>query len=174
MGKCVICGKPTREEWHKYCNEHYKPESSSQSKRHIGLPQSYLAEGYFNEHGHLRGELITSHAKEIAQTLTQTKVKMTAAALRKFFGKVRAIQRSLQSRHTKSSQTMERDFEAVIPDILALEPYVNNAVTREVVPDLFKTFIERNVKLAVKKEKSFSEGFVKHFEYVVAFFPRSK
>jgi CRISPR/Cas system CSM-associated protein Csm2 small subunit len=169
MGTCIKCGKPTQEEWHEYCEECYrKPPKQQREGRKKGgkrpsrgLPEDYLKEGYFDEKGNLRPELITTHALSIAQTLAGA--KMTTAALRRFFGKVRFAQRRLDSTD---------DFSGVIPEILALKPYVANAVTRRVVPGLFKQFIERNVDLAVKDSKSFREGFVKHFEYVVAFFPR--
>jgi len=100
---------------------------------------------------------------EILSKPDKNRTAMTSASLRKFFGKVKLAQRKLE---------VHNDFHAIIPDILSLEPYVNNAVVRGVVPRLFQDFIEQNVKLAVSSKKTFSEGFAKHFEYVVAFFPK--
>ncbi len=88
---------------------------------------------------------------------------MKPTSLRRFFGKVKIAERKLET---------TKDFNAIVPNILTLEPYVNNAVTREVVPVLFRQFIELNVPLAVASKKAFQEGFAKHFEYVVAFFPK--
>lgn len=161
MGICIVCGKPTRQEWYKYCDEHFKSRRSPSKSRRSSLPANYLARGYFDERGNLRAELITTYAKEIAHALDRS--RMTSASLRKFFGKVKSAQRRLDS---------SNDFHAIVPDVLALEPYVNNAVTRGVVPPLFREFIERNLAIATKDKKSFREGFTKHFEYVIAFFPK--
>jgi len=165
MGRCIKCGKPTKEEWHDLCTECYREKQKERPKRKKGivrgLPEGYLNEGYFDENGNLRPQLITTHALSIAQALAGA--DMTTAALRRFFGKVRFAQRRLDS---------TGDFSTVIPEILALKPYAANAVTRQVVPSLFRQFIDCNVDLAIRDAKSFREGFVKHFEYVVAFFPR--
>lgn len=168
MGTCTRCGKPTQEEWHEYCDDCYRrlqrqQRQGAKSKKITarGLPESYLSDGYFDEKGNLRPELITTQALLVAQAFERA--KMTTTALRRFFGKVRFAQRKLDR---------TGDFSTVIPEILALKPYVANAVTRGVVPGLFKQFIDRNVDMAIVDDKSFLHGFVKHFEYVVAFFPR--
>lgn len=166
MAKCRICGKPTREEHYKFCDECFKTEGSAPHKQTSsirGLPPDYLKYGYFDEHGNLYPELIVKHAREIALALDRAKMK--TAALRKFFAKVKASQRKLEIR---------KNFHAIVPEILELVPYVNNAVTRKVVPPIFRKFIESNVELAKQDRKAFCEGFVKHFEYIVAFFPREK
>jgi CRISPR/Cas system CSM-associated protein Csm2 small subunit len=168
MGKCIKCGKLTQEEWHDYCGDCFREvkrqgRNRPRGKKDVprGLSEEYLNGGYFDDRGNLRPELIVTEARSVAQELD--KADMTSTALRRFFGKVRFAQRKLDQ---------HGDFLAIVPDILALEPYVANAVTRGVVPHLFKEFLERNVKLAVADSKSFLQGFVKHFEYVVAFFPR--
>jgi CRISPR-associated protein Csm2 len=132
-------------------------------RKKLGLPSNYLSKGYFDERGNLHEELIVAHAKQIAYALAQS--RMTATSLRRFFGKVRFIERRLERRN---------DFHAIVPEILALVPYVNNAETRRVIPAIFREFIERNVELAKKDQKAFCDGFLKHFEYIVAFFPREK
>lgn len=164
MGTCIVCGKPTRQDWHKYCDEHFRSQRKTSTKEPSasqGLPSSYLKQGYFDEKGNLRAELIGEQAQYIALELH--KADMKSASLRRFFGKVKAAQRKLESK---------KDFQAILPNVLELEPYVNNAVTREVVPSLFKEFIEANLTLAKENEKAFVKGFAKHFEYVVAFFPQ--
>ncbi len=39
-------------------------------------------------------------------------------------------------------------------------------------PPLFKQFIEHNLKWAAKDRKAFMNGFMPHFECVVAYFPK--
>lgn len=141
------------------------PTPSSQSP--MGLPNGYLQDGYFDEQQHLKRDYIVEYAQEIARQLAYDKYKpMTAAGLRRFFTKVRFLERKLMNK--------KGDFAAIAPEILALIPYVYNAKTRGVVPHLFQEFIEKNVNTAVKSQEAFLQGFLKHFEYVVAFFPKSK
>lgn len=176
--KCKKCGKETLGDNYEYCFEHrqFERSSSPASKPHTsnaasshqthqggGLPADYLKSGYFDAEKHLCSELIVAHAKEIAFALDRAGMK--AAALRKFFAKVKTIQRNLDANN---------DFAAMMPEILTLVPYVNNAVTRGVVPAIFRQFIEANVNLASRDQTAFCKGFAKHFEYIVAFFPREK
>ena len=72
MSKCKECGKPTREQWHNYCDEHFRPQrnpSTRKSSDSRGLPLNYLKQGYFDEKGNLRSELIGEQAKYIALEL---------------------------------------------------------------------------------------------------------
>lgn len=180
MATCIKCGKPTKAEHFKLCEDCYKAQRGSSSRpKRFSLPEGYLTKGYFDEHENLREELITSHAKDIAYVLDQLDMKVTA--LRKFFSKVKAIERKFESelrkkRQASLNQISDVDraaaFAAIVPDINELKPYAKNAVTREVAPRLFGEFIELNVDCAKRDEKAFCKGFVRHFEYIVAFFPR--
>lgn len=130
------------------------------------LPAGYLQGGYFNEKEKLRSELITRMAETVAKALGDAGV--TSAQLRRFFGQVRSIERDLKNRE---------DFDDVMPAILSLKPkaanYVgrgNNQWERE-RREVFRQFLDRNVDLVVEnKEKGFKEGFLPHFESVVAYF----
>lgn len=138
----------------------------SSSKGSKGLPDGYLQQGYFDEQRHLKREYIVEYADDIARKLAYDKYKqMSAAGLRRFFTKVRLLERKLM---------VKKEFAAIVPEILALIPYAHNAKTRGVVPHLFQEFIEKNVNTAVESEEAFRQGFLKHFEYVVAFFPKSR
>ncbi len=162
------------------------PSTHTSSQGSKGLPDRYLQEGYFDEGKYLRLEYIVEYAHHIAEQLAKHPVgndnrkHMGAAALRRFFTKVRFLQRKLDAK---------QDFKAIMREIRALIPYANNAQIRMVVPKLFHEFIRRNVNAVVpeelinnsqdeealtKSEHAFREGFLKHFEYVVAFFPKSK
>ena len=66
-------------------------------------------------------------------------------------------------------------FAAVRPAILELEPMVAGAVGRAKQQpardyELFKQFIDRNIAIASQGSQRFVEGFVPHFQYIVAYF----
>jgi CRISPR type III-A-associated protein Csm2 len=86
---------------------------------------------------------------------------MKSHQLRRFFNKARGIEAKLER---------EKDFEAVKADILGFKRDVAYQVGRGVVPAEFKQFIDRNVELAVEDKKSFKQGFLQHFESVLAYF----
>lgn len=149
---------------HRTATSSQQPNPSSKGAK--GLPDGYLEDGYFDTQKHLKREYIVEYAHDIAQRLAYDKYKpMSAAGLRRFFTKVRFLERKLLTKG---------DFNTIVPEILALIPYVHNAKTRGVVPNLFQEFIEKNVNTAVESKDAFCKGFLKHFEYVVAFFPKSR
>jgi CRISPR type III-A-associated protein Csm2 len=119
----------------------------------------YLKDGYFDDKGYLRPEVLDTTAMEAAKRLGNAGMK--SAQLRRFFNKARGIEVRLGR---------EKDFGAIKADILSFKSDVVYQVGRKVVPDEFKQFIDRNVELAVAGEKSFKEGFLQHFQSVLAYF----
>lgn len=148
---------------HRIAAPSQQPNPSSKGSR--GLPQGYLQEGYFNEKGYLREELITTQAREIALAFERQNMKITA--LRKFFNKIKLITR-------RFSFQADYDFDQALPEILELEPYAAYTANRGVMPYIFVEFITRNVERAKADKKAFCDGFAKHCEYVVAYFPRQR
>lgn len=138
-----------------------RPRDAGGQRRPGQLPDGYLRGGYFDDDGHLRPELIVEQARQIAEDLAQA--GLTTAALRRFFGMTRKVESRLDA---------DQSFAAVRGDLLALKPFAANAQTREVIPSLFRDFIDRNVEQAVRGEREFRKGFLPHFQYVVAYFPR--
>lgn len=179
---CASCGKETqvpfrpRSDRPVYCSDCFRgrqgsDEAPRSSPRHAdaapqrtagpGLPEGYLRSGYFDETGSLRPELIVEQARSIAEELDRA--KLSTAALRRFFGMTRRAESRLEA---------ERSFAVVRADILALKPFAASAQTREVIPSLFREFLDRNVEQAVLGEREFLKGFLPHFQYVVAYFPK--
>ena len=158
--------KPHDKKYHGDSRPSGNPHQGQNPQGGKGLPKEYLQNGYF-EGKHLKREYIVEYASDIANQLAYDPQKqMTAAGLRRFFAKVRFLERKLNN--------AKGDFAVIVPEILALIPYVHNAKTRGVVPQLFQEFIEKNVNVAAKDKDAFCKGFLKHFEYVVAFFPKNK
>ncbi len=126
---------------------------------------SYLRDGYFEtgETGgsYLRVTLLTDTAQRIAQMLSGPRMK--PHQIRRFFSHVRALESSLRN---------GAEFAAIVPGIAKLEPAATNAVTRGLAPVEFQQFIEQNAREARKSERHFRDGFVAHFEAVVAYLPK--
>jgi len=126
-----------------------------------GLPSDYLKNGYFDGNGNLFPEVIIEWPRDIAKKLYNAGIG--SAQLRNFFGEARRIEGQLSS---------GQDFDALRGRILQLDAYAASAQTRGNAPPLFKQFIEQNLKWAAKDRKSFTGGFIPHFECVVAYFPK--
>lgn len=128
-----------------------------------GLPPDYLKTGYFDEKGNVLPAVIIDWPQTIALQLDRQ--KMTSTQLRNFFAEVRRIDKQLEAGAA---------FPSLKPRILKLDAYAEYSFNKTTSPKLFRQFIEANLKWAVKDRKSFSEGFVSHFESVVAYFPKVK
>ncbi len=124
----------------------------------------YLNGGYFDSNGSIKCELLTTTAEQKAKELGSSGITYTQ--LRSFFTQVRAIERELES----------KKFPQVVPRIQRLEYLVANYVGRgqnEIERqnrEKLKRFIDRNAKLAEKDIPSFKQGFIPHFEAVIAYF----
>jgi len=123
-----------------------------------GWPADYLEDGYFDEKGNVKPDLVDTWAEQVAQILGKSGI--TSHQLRRFFNQLRAIEAKLES----------EDFDAIRSDIHALKRDAAYAVGRGVVKEEFKEFIDRNVELAVLDEDSFRKGFIEHFQSVLAYF----
>ena len=112
----------------------------------------------------MKCELITTLAEQVARDLAQ-KGKVSTAQLRGFFGHVRSIERELEF----------SDFSAIVSSIQQLEPLAAYYVGRgsnqyeKNQRKLLKQFIDLNVQCAQKGKKEFKEGFVTHFQSIVAY-----
>jgi CRISPR type III-A-associated protein Csm2 len=122
----------------------------------------YLAAGYFRQEGekrYLRPEVLDSAAINVAKALGNAGMK--SAQLRRFFSKARGIEAKLDR---------DGDFQQILADIYGFKRDVAYQVGRKIVPEQFREFINRNVDLAVIDQQSFKQGFLQHFESVVAYF----
>lgn len=146
----------------------YQPRREQKTS---ALPDKYLDGGYFDEKGHIKPELITNVAESIARTLVEANV--TSAQLRRFFGHVRSVEREFTQKGGG-----EEIFTELISQVQSLKPMVANYVGRAPGSwdrerrEVFKKFIDRNVDktLSGKMAKNFKEGFIPHFESIVAYY----
>ncbi|HPL96017.1 MAG: type III-A CRISPR-associated protein Csm2 [Smithellaceae bacterium] len=127
-----------------------------------GLATDYLMQGYFDEKENLFERYVAKDgdADVIARLLGVAKPAMTNHQLRRFYSHVREAENRLK---------MTDDFKAAYIDLKKLEPFVSEAKGKGKIPDLFFDFILKNVS-AVKSKKDFLDGFLEHFQAVVAYF----
>lgn len=126
------------------------------------LPNDYLSGGYLDDKGNLKERYIARNgdADQIAKELGNVKPAMTNHQLRRFYSHVRAAENKLR---------MTDNFPSVFIDLKKLEPFVAEAKGKNKIPELFYSFMIRNLE-AVKAKKDFTDGFMEHFQAVVAFF----
>lgn len=124
------------------------------------LPPEYLKDGYFDAKGNLWPSLLLEDARVVAERLGADR-NLSATQLRRFFNKVRLVERRLDA---------GGDFAAAVPEIASLGPLAAYAVGRQSANELFKQFVDRNVDLAMRDERSFRKGFLAHFESVICYF----
>lgn len=126
--------------------------------------KDYLKDGYFDDAGNLRIELVK---RENLQTLVKemafAKPKpLTSNQLRRFFQHCRLVESRILSKHSN----WEKEKTAFMQiDSAAADAYGKQ---EKKIPKIFHDFIRRNVA-AVKTEKDFVNGFLKHFEALVGF-----
>jgi CRISPR/Cas system CSM-associated protein Csm2 small subunit/Zn finger protein HypA/HybF involved in hydrogenase expression len=177
--KCRECGKPfqPRERHHKLCADCVKKGASkgaetaggksafqkagtmsrSQENKRTSFDEGYP--DYFDTDGLLKPEFVTTLAEEIAGTLGNQSPKMTMHQLRAFYSHVKLQEGALKA---------NRPFKAVSVEIAKLKPFASERASKGKVPRYFEDFIVRNVD-KVKDKDTFLNGFVEHFQAVVAY-----
>lgn len=124
------------------------------------LPHNYLANGYFDEKGNLLPEVIQDWPVQLAKIFLQSQPKLNTAQLRRFYNKVTHIKQRLDS---------GQSFDNLKEEIYSLGYLSAAAVGRGNAPEIFKDFMERNIKYAVQSPDHFRRGFKTHFESIVAY-----
>ncbi|MBI4847719.1 MAG: type III-A CRISPR-associated protein Csm2 [Nitrospirae bacterium] len=161
---CLDCGKEfvPKEQHHKICfdcNKKKHEGAGGTDKTRLKLPDDYLAKSYFDEKGHLREGIFKDDAKEVARVLAS--LRMSPTSLRAFYNKLIAIENKFKS--------SDNNFDLIKPNIYAFERDVAYQVSRGVVSEEFRKFINKNAELAKKGPKEF-KGFKEHFLSVLAYF----
>ncbi|QED48150.1 type III-A CRISPR-associated protein Csm2 [Cytobacillus dafuensis] len=119
----------------------------------------YLQGGYYQD-GKKRREIYIEWAKDMAVKLSQG--GMTMAALRRFYGQIKAIQPLMVD---------DEAFEVHKEKIYPIIPLANYAANKEEgkVPEAFRDFIEKNMELSLQNRANFL-AFIDHFQSIVAYF----
>jgi CRISPR-associated protein Csm2 len=134
-----------------------------QNNSYKGLPGGYLDKGYFDEKGNLHEELILAHAEEIALKFGNSPNRnenLTFAQLRRYYS--HAVNAGL-------AYKSHRNQGLCLNSIKQLDPFVAEAQGKGKVPKIFRDFIKRNIE-EIKTIKDITEGFIPHFQAIVAYF----
>lgn len=188
--KCANCGKTfvPEQPHHRYCSTRCHREAQAgreggavrrgarpprpDTRTDFRFTSDYLKDGYLVEkevqiEGKkqskkvVRPEVVDKLAINVAKALGNAKPELKSHQLRRFFNKMRAIEAKLDT---------VKSFELVKSDILGFKRDIAYATGRGVVPAEFKQFIDRNVELAAQNEENFRQGFIEHFQSVLAYF----
>jgi CRISPR type III-A-associated protein Csm2 len=119
--------------------------------------------GYFDEAGYLRREFVLREpVDDLARQIQHDGPGLTRTQARRFFQHCRRIEQRLKVGKLK--------WEAVRADVLKLDEVAADSISRDQpkIPRRFHDFIMHNVR-AIQSERDFLEGFMRHFEALVAF-----
>ncbi|MFB6272241.1 MAG: type III-A CRISPR-associated protein Csm2 [Salinibacter sp.] len=168
---CEQCGRTfdAKNPNHRFCPECF------QSRRRGGsggnrpqLPNGYLGDGYFRDPDErvMHPELLTTQAEAVAQAFAQADVSQSQ--VRRYYTMVRSLKNQLDAgeRFDRVANKL-REMKANVAAIVGRE---DNKRRRAQLDATLKTFIDRNVDAAVDDEAAFLEGFVPHFQTVLAYF----
>ena len=128
------------------------------------LPPDYLKNGYFDESGHILRRIFIEDAQDLARNLSADRNTNKISAVRPFFH----ILRSLEAQYA-----LHGDFQKVQEGLWRMIPLANDRLSRNIVTRLFFDFISKNVQEAAKSPQHFN-GFLRHFESVIAYYPRER
>lgn len=156
--RCEKCGKPfvPKEPHHRTCQDCFGKDRAGISFSQL-FPPGYP--DYFDSGGVLKCEYMTELAEKIAQAFGRGHPKLTTHQLRAFYQHVKRQQAAVKN---------GRPFREVLVELCKLKPFARERAEKEKIPHEFEQFISRNVD-KVKDQKAFAEGFVEHFQAVVAY-----
>ncbi len=127
------------------------------------IDADYLAEGYFQdeERETLRPEVVDELAINVAKVLGTADPPTSMRQLRRLLDKARAIDARLDE---------GASFDEMRDDVAGLKQRAAAQVDQGLLPEVFQSFIDRNVALALRDERSFRDGFLPHLQSVLAYF----
>jgi len=164
--RCEKCGKSfvPKEPHLRTCYECFQKESRGARREATGTRGHVFPSGYpdyFDPEGILKCEYLTELPEKIARAFGSAKPTLTPHQLRAFYQHVKRQQGALRN---------GRPFREVMVEICKLKPFATERAEKQPakIPPEFKEFICRNVD-KVKDEKTFLDGFVEHFQAVVAY-----
>lgn len=126
------------------------------------LHAEYLRSGYFDERdsqASIRPELLDEQAISVAQMLGHSGMK--SSQLRRYLSRARGIE---------SIFTSDGSAQRLHANVNLLKRDVAYQVGRKQLPEPFQQFVNRNLEASGNDPERFRNGFIPHFESVVAYF----
>ena len=139
------------------------------------LPENYLANGYFDDKGHLKGEIFIQWPEHITDALTDfsAKPRATKNSLRAFYTMLRMAKTQFDAQRAEP----DKAWGSAKTQLYKLRVAAEYQLTRRVISPLCQNFLFRNIDIVLERGKSFEEfagnfnAFVEHFQAVIAYLP---
>jgi CRISPR type III-A-associated protein Csm2 len=151
--QCPQCGRPKKPRF-PLCERCARTGKKSEAA--FAWPEGYPK--YFDERGVLREEYVTDLADQIAQEFGRK--RLTMHQLREFFRYVR---------QREGAWRKGRGYDEIRVQIKKLKAFAAERSEKGKIPAVFREFLDRNVDKVDDNPKSFLDGFVEHFQAVVAY-----
>lgn len=129
--------------------------------------QQLYGNGYFDTDNNLRLDFVQrDFVMPLVVWMTHGKPPLSRSQVRRFFQHARLIERQLKQA-LRSGQSKWGELKG---DVYKLDIAAADATSKEPskIPEEFHDFISLNMR-AIKTERDFLDGFMKHFEAVVGF-----
>lgn len=158
--RCERCGKDfePREPHFRFC-----PNCFSPSKSEIFDLSGLLLKSYYDHEGHLLKEVYIDVPQKLANIFTKSKRSLT-------INQLRDIHRKILKAKTKA---ILKGIDSARSILYECQRDLEYQLKRDVIPESFAQFMKHHLALAEKDEKSL-EGFFKHLDSVVCYFPVKK
>ncbi|PKK82044.1 MAG: hypothetical protein CVT49_15780 [candidate division Zixibacteria bacterium HGW-Zixibacteria-1] len=163
MGKCKVCGGNTLGDY-EYCLK-CKPSTgrqrgyAPQSRERPGLPSHCVfKDSFYEPDGYLKREVNIEAAEAMSEILQRE--RMTQASIRNLFNSVNSIKMKLKTDRDLPSGFIRENF-------LKFVTQVEYQSKRDVIPEIFRIFVEIHTDLVVKDKKEFL-GFADYLTAIVA------
>lgn len=128
------------------------------------LLNDYLSEisnGYFNDKGNLKEDLIIKYPQSLAKEFTKIYTLNKSAQINKFYYEFKKYESILK---------INKDFDTIKTDLLKIIPLSEKSKQRNHISNDFNKFLIENIKLATKSETNFTKGFIPHFQSLMGYF----
>jgi len=121
----------------------------------------FLEGGYLDTKGYLLEDYINKFPQILAKRF-QTNPDMNR------IGKVYAYFRQIQ--FIEAEYIMEKQFQFVVSELSKIKPFLTNDKRKRILSGEFCAYMEKNIEMAKQNETNFSEGFLPHFEFLIAYY----
>ncbi len=151
-----------------YDQSEYKGKKSAKNvrllKKSHGPISDYLNElenGYFNEKGYLKPDLIIKYPLFLAKLFGADRNLNKSAQVSKFYYVFKQLENLYK---------IKKDFDYVNVELQKYLPIANKSFQRNHISKDFATFLIKNIEMAIKSEKDFLKGFIPHMQSFMGYY----
>lgn len=155
--RCEKCGKEfdAKDQQFKFCQSCFMS-----SKADYSCISNYLLDNYYDAEGHPLKEIYIGTPQKIADIFVKSRPSLTIKQLRD-------VHRQILKAKTKA---MLKGIESARHILYECERDLEYQLKRKIIPSSFMQFMKHHLAIAEKNEKLL-EGFFKHLDSIVCYFP---